>query len=356
MASSVERVAALLEKRGILSFDRRDSDDRNAAVANSVGVGVERAENLFKGLGAKAAEISVFPENVAIPTRVLSDLWEMDALDIEEEVLRPLENLSLLRWDRSDNAIRLHMMVHRALRSGLAATAGGPASVHRRLIGTWSDPYRLPHDYAWRWFGWHCVRANEAPKLAGLLLDFEWIRKKLQATEVNALIQEFDCAPDEPRLALIQRALRASAHVLAKRPTELATQLVGRLGDANRPDLQEFLARLRFTAPRPWLRPLTASLAAPGLLRVIRAKAWIHTVAVSSDGKRIVSEGDDGTQTVWNVDEGISLRTVCWNQGRSRLLSIGSTGASVVTTTFWSGHCDMGPRERRMPAQRRHSV
>jgi WD40 repeat protein len=175
-------------------------------------------------------------------------------------------------------------------------------------------------------------------------------------------VSEFDYVHDEPQVAVIQSALSASTHVLAKRPAELATQLIGRVPDADRLDLQEFFAGLRSAAPRPWLRPLTASLATPALLRVIHVDSMVRAVAVTGDVRRIVSVDNDDTQTVWDVDNGVPLRRVRWNHGPTTSLSIGATRPFVVTTVsaqgavMWAvetGEClerDGTPRHSRPPS------
>ena len=260
----------------MLGFDRRDSKARNAAVGRSVEVGLERADEMFPGLAQKTAELSVFPENVAVPTPVLSDLWGMDESDIEEEVLRPLDNLSLLRWDRRAKEIRLHTMIDRALKERLNSAEGGLAAMNRKLIDAWGDPCRLPHDYAWRWFGWHCVQANDVPRLRSLLLDFNWLRAKLNATDINALLGEFDNVNGDPQVELIQGALRLSAHVLAKDKAQLAGQLLARI-----PEQQSWLRGRILEGARairePWLRPLRTSLTSPGgpLLRTLEGHSGL---------------------------------------------------------------------------------
>jgi WD40 repeat protein len=328
LAECVAHVTKLFERRGVLGFDRRDSLARNAAAALSVAAGLEFAEEMFGGLAGKAAEISIFAEDVPIPVRVLADLWAMDTLDVEEEVVRPLHNLSLVRWDRGTDEIRLHDMVRAVLNARLSEVA----RVHRRLTDAWGDPYCLPHDYAWRWFGWHCVQAKDPTRLQNLLLDFRWLKAKLEATEINALSREFDYVRDEAQFAVLQGALGASTHVLASRPGELATQLVARVPEADQNALPEFFARLRAGAPRPWLRALTPSLAAPALLHVIHAGRRTPIVAVSSDARRVVSVDADGNHTVWDVDRAVSLRTVRWDTNRVRLLSIGATRPWMATT------------------------
>ncbi|MCI0387779.1 MAG: DUF4062 domain-containing protein [Acidobacteria bacterium] len=281
-AECVSHVIQLFERRGVLGFDRRDSTARNTAVERSVEVGLEFAEEWFPGISEKVACISVFPEDTPIPVRVLSDIWMMDELDVEEEVVRPLDNISILRWDRQINEVRLHDMVQRAL----AARLDDPATVHRKLLDAWRDPYRLPHDYAWRWFGWHCMRANEQGRLLGLLLDFDWLRAKLTATEINALIGEFDYVRHDPRAESLQRACRRSAHVLSLDKSQLAGQLLARLPEKDELIRCRILERALATT-EPWLRPMTASLVAERSIRWLRpAQAeTLSEITFSSNGR-----------------------------------------------------------------------
>ena len=218
VAESIARVSRIFERRGVVGFDRRDSQARNAAVERSIDVGLDFAEKGFPGIAKKAAEIAVFPEDVSIPVSVLADLWHMDETDVEEEVVRPLDNVSLLRWTRHTNDVLVHDMIRRALAMKLLE----PVAVHRKLLESWGDPCRLPHAYAWRWFGWHCVGANEKDRLLNVLLDYAWLSAKLAATEINALVDEFDYLRGDPQVELLQTACRRSASVLARDKAQLA--------------------------------------------------------------------------------------------------------------------------------------
>ena len=308
LTESIDRVSILYERRGVLGFDRRDSNARNAAVASSVAVGLEYAEEMYPGIADKAAEVSIFPEDVPIPVGVLADLWQMDELDVEEEVARPLDNLSILRWDRRADAFQLHDVIRWVLEARLA----DPAAMHRKLIDAWGDPHRLPHDYAWRWFGWHCIHAHEQPRLQCLLLEFDWLRAKLDATDINALVAEFDPLHDNPQAALLQGALRLSAHVLGKTKSKIAGQLLARLPESERPLRDQILERA-LAVREPWLRPLRQSLTPPGgpLLRTLEGHTdSVSAVALTPDGQRAVSASEDRTLKVWDLKRGELLRTL----------------------------------------------
>jgi len=318
LAEYIDRVAQLFERRGVLGFDRRDSKARNAAVEKSVAVGLDFAEEGFPAIGEKAAEISVFPEDIAIPARVLTDLWAMNELDVEEEVLRPLDNISILRWDRQTNEVALHDMIRRALAARLAE----PAAVHRKLLDRWRDPYRLPHDYAWRWFGWHCVRAAEPDRLPGLLLDFDWLWSKLAATEINGLLAEFERVRGNPQTELLERACRQSAYVLAKDKSQLAGQLLARIPEKEQPLRARIVERAR-AIREPWLRPVTASLAAERSIRWLRpsGEEALTEVAFSRNSQwaaHFSYSSDSGSVDLWDLREWRSLGPRFQTLGRFR--------------------------------------
>ena len=130
---------------------------------------------------------------------------------------------------------------------------------------------------------------------------------KLAAGNVAGLLADYDTLPSDPAPRLVAAALRLSAHVLADDPGQLPSQLTGRLAGQPEPQLRELLQRLRRWTATPWLRPLTASLTPPGgpLLRTLTGHdGAVHAVAVSADGRRAVSGGDDGTVRVWDLEAG----------------------------------------------------
>jgi len=354
VAESVERVTQLFERRGVLGFDRRDSEARNAAVEKSVAVGLEFADKGFPRVSEKAPEISVFPEGTAIPVRALADLWSMNELDVEEDVIRPLDNVSILRWDRQTNEAALHDMIRRAL----AARLSDPAVVHRKLLGAWRDPYHLPHDYAWRWFGWHCARAAEPDRLHRLLLDFDWLRGKLAATDINGLLAEFERVRGNPHTELLRRACQRSADVLARDKSQLPGQLLARIPEEV--PLRARIAKQARAVLEPWLRPLTASLAAERSNRLLRParEETLRELAFSRNGlwaaHASVSAGPEaGKVVVWDLNAwqlcGPRFRTLPRLDPFALALSddarwclyadsIGGVYRLGETGQFWEGH------------------
>ncbi len=119
---------------------------------------------------------------------------------------------------------------------------------------------------------------------------------------------------DRTALGLIHGAVRLSAHVIARRPEEFASQMVGRLlSHQASVAIAAFLQDVAAGAPRLWLKPLWPSLHPPGtgLLRTLEGHLHsVNGVAVTADGRRAVSASGDDTLKVWDLESGPELRTL----------------------------------------------
>jgi hypothetical protein len=260
LGDAVQRVVEVFRKSGVVGFDIGNESDRNTAVARSVGASLEFAERERPGITLRAREMSIFPEGVSIPVQALADLWKLQDFDVEENVIQPLANLSIFKWDRIAGDVSLHNMI----RLALANRFGGAAEAHGKLVAAWNDPFVLPYVYAWRWFGWHCLQAgrDEKRRLFDLLLDFEWLQVRVTRGDILDILTDFDAASRsteevETRNALIRigQALRRSKHHLAKRPQLLVQLLHNRLvGRApNAPTLAKTVEAAAEKISVPWL-------------------------------------------------------------------------------------------------------
>lgn len=158
----------------------------------------------------------------------------------------------------------------------------------------------------------HLLAAGQVENLRELLLDFDWLQAKLDATDTAALIADYELLLGDAELRLVQGALRLSAHVLAQDKTHLAGQLLGRLLSQEAPGIQVLLNRAQGYSAAPWLRPLAPSLALPGgpLLRTMTGHTGgLNAVAVTLD-RRVISAADDHTLKVWDLESGAELVTL----------------------------------------------
>jgi WD40 repeat protein/cellulose biosynthesis protein BcsQ len=119
---------------------------------------------------------------------------------------------------------------------------------------------------------------------------------------------------DQEALDLVRSAVRLSENAIQRDPAQFAPQIVGRLLPyQDQAGVQRFIQGLVRNNPRPWLRPLHASLHPPGtaLLRTVSGHSGsISGVAVTGDGRLAVSASADNTLKVWDLESGRELRTL----------------------------------------------
>ena len=302
LAGALDYVNRALDRRGITAFDRERAADRHQAVASTVGVSLEL---LSESDRRRCEELAVFPEDEAVPIRAVGELWGLDEFDTEE-VLGRLDSGSLVIFDLRTAAVRLHDVMRAYFARCLGARA---TEAHQRLLDAWPDARRLPHAYAWRWFGYHLAAAGRVRELAALLGDVDWLRRKLDAVGIQAVISDFHYAAEDARLQVLGHALRLSSHVLAKDREQLVPQLLGRLPESEH-DLRAALERLGCRGD--WLRPLWPSLSGPGgaLMRTLDTAGPAFTLALTDDGEQVLVGMSDGSIAVWDMGTGTLLRTL----------------------------------------------
>ncbi len=162
---ALDEAANDLARKGVVAFDPREpGDQRDQAVHVSLEASLEL---LTPDERHRYGELSIFPQDVAIPLAVAAQLWGLTAgLDLDEATdlaASRLEPLSLLVYDGSSGSLR----VHDVLRSYLYASLDDKAGLHGRLADRWTDRPSPEDGYAWRWLAYHRSRASQAsPKPA----------------------------------------------------------------------------------------------------------------------------------------------------------------------------------------------
>jgi WD40 repeat protein/serine/threonine protein kinase len=167
--------------------------------------------------------------------------------------------------------------------------------------------------YALRHLPGHLHEVGREHDARSVLLNFDFLQAKLQATGVNELIADYEFLPEDTDLRLVQSAIRLSAHVLARDHCQLAGQLTGRLLGDRAPNIQALLQQALQKTPWPWLRPLKPTLAPPGgpLIRTFQGHTdWVHAVVLTPDGRYAISGSRDHTLQVWDLETGQSVRTL----------------------------------------------
>lgn len=299
-----------LDRRGVTRFDPLNE----IKIARTMEMSLES----LPALRRYYFELCVFPENTDIPLTAIRALYGIDDFDAEE-LVQSMHDLSLLQFDLSTGTIRLHD----AIRAWIKEQLPFPKPLHEKLLDGWGDPRCLCDAYAWRWIGYHMAQAGQMANLRSLLLDFDWLRSKLRATDVNALILDCEHLKGDPYIGLLQDAIRLSAHVLSQDKSQLAGQLLGRLSSFGVSSWIPLLEKAAGSSGEHWLRPLGPSLTPPGgpLIRtLIVGDLNPGPVALFADGRTAVNSGDDGTMRVWDLESGALVRSYKPQEGPLRAL------------------------------------
>jgi len=288
-------------------------------------------------------KLAVFPADEAVPEAAVLTFWlHTDGLKERDarRLLTTLERKALLRLEGEapHRRISLHDLQHDYLR----AVVSDLSSLHARLLDAYQR--RCPDgwqsgpndDYFFEHLAYHLVEAEREDELRGMLFDFGWLQAKLNATEVNSLVSDYDYLPDESDLRLVQGAIRLSAHVLSRDKMQLAGQLLGRLQSFRESGIQSMLKQARVWEGDLWLRPLTASLTPPSglLMRTLEGHTdSVNAVAVTPDGKKAVSGSGDMTLKVWDIESGEELQTLSGHTGQVRAIAVTPDGRFAVSAS-----------------------
>jgi len=302
-----------LDKRGVVAFDRANASARTDAVEKTVAASLDLLSPRDR---LRCAELSIFPEDRMIPLSAVAALWGSDEFDTEE-LVQQLDGAALIDFDLKTATIRIHDVLQSYLRTQLVDRR----AVHRRLVTMgWPDHHALPDAYAWRWIGWHLIEAGEQERLGNLLLEFEWLRAKLMATDIHSVLLDFELLGESRELRLVHDALRLASNALSQYPEQLAAQLCGRLERGITDVIDRMLDSADASISRPWLRLSHTSLTHPGgaLIGILKGHTGsVEAVALAPDGHRVVSASGDWTLRVWDLDAGRALRIL---EGHSALV------------------------------------
>jgi WD40 repeat protein len=328
LKDAVDHLNMKFERHGVVAFDSHNPTDRTQAIALTIDLSLA---TLDPDERRRAAELSIFHPQTDVPLDVVAALWAMDLFACEELVQR-LDDCSLLRFSLHTGTIRMHDVIRAYLLSQLPDAS----RVHARLADAWGDPRQLPGPFAWRWLAYHLVKAGRTAEVRALLLDLDWLVRKLRATDVMRLVSDFDFFPHDDTLRLLQGALRLSAHVIGRDASQLAAQLLGRLPGGHFRELDVLKEQIMRWRDVPWLRPQHALLTPPGgpLMYTLAGHTdAVKAVRLTPDGRRAVSASSDHCVKIWNVEDGREERTLCGHTDIVRAVAVTPDGLEVVSAS-----------------------
>jgi WD40 repeat protein len=303
---------------------------------------------------ARYIDFAVFRADTPIPEKTLATLWELTSDEVAETV-GAWFGASLATVDTEQR-----VLLHDLQLDYIKKRAGDLKQLHATLI----DSYRkrcssswatVPDDgYSLTWIPYHLAEAGKTAELHALLTDPSWIKRKLAHRPVTNIISDYGYSTNES-VQLIREAIELSGHFLAREPTFLRGQLVGRLGFSEDPILQTVVVKADALELSPWLRPSQASLLSPG--GPLRATLAAHAdditgLALSADGKICLSASADHTICVWDLSRRSLLRTLEGHTNRVTGVCL-LPGTKYATSTSTDGSLCLWDLERGIIVHRK---
>jgi WD40 repeat protein len=210
-------------RKGLIAFDVRDPKSRNDAVAYCIEASLKMFNTEQRW---KCIELGIFPTDTSIPIDVVYNLWNTDSFD-GESLLMEFDEYSLLDFNMGKGEVTFHDVMLHYYNVALGIQV---ISKHNHLIHSWKGHYLLPNIYAWQFYIWHLIQAENHKEAEHLLSDYKWLKRKFEKTDIHAILLDYSLITQKSKqLELIYRAFRMSAHILAIDKTTLALQLHERL-------------------------------------------------------------------------------------------------------------------------------
>ena len=154
---------------------------------------------------------------------------------------------------------------------------------------------------------------------------------------MQRLIEDYDLVGGNNEkvrtLKLIQGALRLSAHILVKDAKQLAGQLSARLQSFDVPEIKSLLQQIS-EAQNGCLISLTPSLSPPNGNLICTLSGHVdsvNTVAITPDGKFVVSGSSDHTVKKWDLNTATEVMTFRGHTSPVNAVAITPDGQKVVS-------------------------
>lgn len=353
----------LLRSHDLAEFQQAFPDYPYPDLLRAIAVGVDELPAADR---KRYLDLAVFPEDQAISEGPLQVLWGLP-LPKTRTCIGRLVARSLATWQevgdqgamllhdlqsdfvrnvRKRQLFRLHTRFLHAYGALCSRRSPKPDSKsplapgpHHSRFKTQAPWCRGPNDgYFFQHLAWHLTETRRKAELRKLLLDYEWVWAKLNATDTTALLTDYDYLPKDEDLRLVQSAIRLSAHVPAMDSTQLAAQLLGRLIETPSPAIRGFIigTRSAINSGGPAFLPTNQCLTAPGgaLVRSIDSyNEDVWRLALADTRKCLLSASRVGPLRIWDPDTGTELGTLDFDKNVSALSLSGDGRIGVIAGT-----------------------
>jgi WD40 repeat protein len=170
------------------------------------------------------------------------------------------------------------------------------------------------------------------------LTDLQFLYSKICAANPYFLIEDyaegFRTGYKSENLDVIVDAIRRSAHILSEDPTQLPGQIVSRLMLSDLPNVQKLVEQARKWKETPWMCPLMPSETPSNasLLGTLTGHTdAVNRLAITPDGRKVVSASFDRTLKVWDLDSGTALQTLTGHTDAVKAVAVTPDGRWIVS-------------------------
>ncbi|MEI7825500.1 MAG: TIR domain-containing protein, partial [Chlorobiaceae bacterium] len=345
VTEALDKFSEQLTRKGLTSFDPDSENERDRAVRICIEASIEdlQAEKL-----QRFQELAIFPEDEEIPVELVQILWyetgQYCSIDSDEYCQKLYNRSLLLNYSGIEKSIKLHDNMLFYLREKVgsnklcALQETFVLALSRRFSGNWASIPKGNH-YLWKRLTWHLRKAGRRIDADRLLIDYNWIKAKLDATGAQNLYAEYRPEPEARSAQMVGRSLALSLEALSRNKAELPVQLYGRLYHRSFSDNILDLAKLISDAKKEQQHLLLylkrPSLTIPGAER-IRLKgheSLVMSAKFSANGSRILTASLDMTARVWDSHSGIELLCLIGHESSVRSAVYSPDGLRILTAS-----------------------
>ncbi|MGH3801702.1 MAG: hypothetical protein ACRDTD_16530, partial [Pseudonocardiaceae bacterium] len=342
---SMREILHELHTKGPSVLDMGDEQERNTAVARTIGVSLRRLTDQQR---ARYLELAVFGKDVAIPVPVLARYFRATAADAgwsEFQTRRYCQHLAALALvsDYHHDQVKLHDVIQAYLSEQTQDRCG---ELHRTLIeahrglvsdeGGMSAWWQLPpeQDYLWAWLPIHLHGAGLHQELRACVHHPGWLVGKLEHIGPAGL--EADLALcDDPLSRAVGTAVRQNAHLLAPLdpPGSLAATLAARLRDDGPTQALADQLVARLTTPHLQVITPLPDLPHPTLSRVLTGHTnGVSALVVAPDGSWLASASGQEVR-VWDPITGATRHTLTGHTRGVEALVVAPDGSWLASAS-----------------------